>query len=322
MPGTESARQVREFQRMRIVSAMAAVACERGLALATIGDVTIEAGVSRKTFYDIFDNREDCLLAAIDQTVERVSERVRSACFAQRRTWINRTRIGLLSLLHFCDEEPAFARLCVIDSVAAGPEVLDRRKELLARLAGLVDEGRTAARREPPPLAAEGVVGGVLSVVHRRLVVAGGTRFVEMLGPLMSFIVLPYRGSDVAHRELHRPLPNDIGGANGSASATDRGGGLNMRLTYRTIRVLGAIAAEPGLSNARVSERAGVTDQGQISKLLSRLAGLQLIENTGPGRRNGAANAWQLTGHGEAIVRLARQRQAPQSDGLVRGRRK
>jgi AcrR family transcriptional regulator len=296
---------------MRIVSAMAAVACERGLALATIGDVTIKAGVSRKTFYDIFDNREDCLLAAIDQTVERVSERVRSACLARRRTWTNRMRIGLLSLLHFCDQEPAFARLCVIDSMAAGPEVLDRRKELLERLARLVDEGRTAARREPPPLAAEGVVGGVLSVIHRRLVVADGTPFVEMLGPLMSFIVLPYRGTGVAHRELHRPLPNDIDGANESASATDRGRGLNMRLTHRTMRVLGAIAAEPGLSNARVSERAGVRDQGQISKLLSRLAGLQLIENTGPGQRNGAANAWQLTGHGEAIERLARQRQAP-----------
>jgi len=83
-----------------------------------------------------------------------------------------------------------------------------------------------------------------------------------------------------------------------------------MRLTYRTMRVLSAIAAEPGLSNARVSERAGVTDQGQISKLLSRLAGLQLIENTGQGQRNGAVNAWQLTDRGEAIERHASQQRA------------
>jgi len=61
-----------------------------------------------------------------------------------------------------------------------------------------------------------------------------------------------------------------------------------MRLTDRTVRVLAAIAAiaaQPGLSNRQISQRAGITDQGQISKLLSRLAGLQLIENTGEGQR-------------------------------------
>jgi chromosome segregation and condensation protein ScpB len=163
----------------------------------------------------------------------------------------------------------------------------------------------------------------VLGVVHRRLVLADGTPFVEMLGPLMSFIVLPYRGRGIAHRELHRPPPIDIGQTKGSPSTpngfrnvTSQVEGLDMRLTYRTIRVLEAIAAEPGLSNARVSERAGVTDQGQISKLLSRLAGLELIENTGQGQRNGAANAWQLTGRGEAVERLVEQHRAPRFDGL------
>ena len=164
-------------------------------------------------------------------------------------------------------------------------------------------------------------MGGVLGVVHRRLVVSDGDPFVEMLGPLMSFVVLPYRGGGLARRELHRPLPIYVGGTNGSAIAAERVEGLDMRMTYRTIRVLNAIATEPGLSNARVSERAGVIDQGQISKLLSRLAGLQLIENTGQGQRNGAANAWQLTDRGEAIERLGR-RQRAQFDGLERGRRK
>jgi AcrR family transcriptional regulator len=302
---------------------MVAVAYERGVARATVGDVTAKAGVSRKTFYELFDDREHCLLATIDQTVERASERVRSACVVQRRSWINWIRAGLLSLLRFCDEEPARARLCVVDSMAAGPEVLSRRKELLEQLAALVDEGRAAARREPPPFTAEGVVGGVLSVLHRRLVVPDGTPFVEMLGPLTSFVVLPYRGGSIADRELHRPLPTDIGTTNGSRrtltgsrSATSRVEGLDIRLTYRTIRVLEVVAAEPGLSNARVSERAGVTDQGQISKLLSRLAGLDLIENTGQGQRNGATNAWQLTGRGQAVERLVRQHRAPQFDGL------
>jgi AcrR family transcriptional regulator len=305
---------------MRIVSAMVAVACEKGVAPATVGDVIARAAVSRKTFYEIFNNREDCLVAAIDQTVERVSEGVRSACASQQPTWIDRMRAGVFSLLDFCDQEPALARFCVVDAMATGPEVLDQRNELLVQLARLVDEGRTAARREPSPLAAEGVVGGVLSIIHRRLVLSDGAPFIEMLGPLMSLIVLPYCGDGLARRELHQPLPIDVARTSQSASVTGRVEGLDMRLTYRTVRVLGAIAAEPGLSNVRVGERAGVIDQGQISKLLSRLARLQLIENTGQGQRHGAANAWQLTDRGKAIERLVSQQRVSQFDGLVRGR--
>ncbi|MGO8906444.1 MAG: MarR family transcriptional regulator [Solirubrobacteraceae bacterium] len=84
-----------------------------------------------------------------------------------------------------------------------------------------------------------------------------------------------------------------------------------MRLTYRTVRVLAAIAAQPGLSNRQISQRAGITDQGQISRLLSRLARLQPIENTGQGQRKGSANAWRLTGHGEAVDRAIRHERLP-----------
>ncbi|MGA2452177.1 MAG: helix-turn-helix domain-containing protein [Solirubrobacteraceae bacterium] len=84
-----------------------------------------------------------------------------------------------------------------------------------------------------------------------------------------------------------------------------------MRLTYRTVRVLVAIAAQPGLSNSQISQRAGITDQGQISRLLSRLARLQLIENTGQGQRKGAANAWRLTRRGEAVERTIRHERLP-----------
>ncbi len=84
-----------------------------------------------------------------------------------------------------------------------------------------------------------------------------------------------------------------------------------MRLTYRTVRVLAAIAARPGLSNGQISQREGIADERQISRLLSRLAGLQLIENTGEGQRKGSANAWRLTRRGEAVERRIRQERLP-----------
>jgi len=81
-----------------------------------------------------------------------------------------------------------------------------------------------------------------------------------------------------------------------------------MRLTYRTSRVLMAIAERPGTSNREVSERAGIVDQGQISRLLGRLEGLGLISNLGGGAIRGAPNAWTLTAAGEDVEREIQQR--------------
>jgi DNA-binding MarR family transcriptional regulator len=81
---------------------------------------------------------------------------------------------------------------------------------------------------------------------------------------------------------------------------------LPMRLTYRTARVLETIAEQPGVSNRLVGEYAGVSDQGQISKLLARLERLGLIENAGEGQRAGEANAWRLTGTGERVAQSIR----------------
>ncbi|MEA2201773.1 MAG: hypothetical protein QOI89_2369 [Solirubrobacteraceae bacterium] len=80
-----------------------------------------------------------------------------------------------------------------------------------------------------------------------------------------------------------------------------------MRVTYRTTRVLAAIAAQPGLSNSEIGQRAGVNDQGQISKLLARLARLGLAENVRAGQANGLPNAWQLTPRGKELERTVAQ---------------
>jgi DNA-binding MarR family transcriptional regulator len=78
---------------------------------------------------------------------------------------------------------------------------------------------------------------------------------------------------------------------------------LEIRVTYRTCRVLAAIESDPGLSNKQAAAAAGITDQGQISRLLARLSGLELIENGGSGQIAGHANAWQLTPAGRELQR-------------------
>jgi AcrR family transcriptional regulator len=250
---------------------------------------------------------QECLLAAVEQAVVLVDERARLA-YGPEDAWVDRVRAGLFALLELFDERPAFARQCVVHALAGGPEVLARRGEVLARVARVIDEGREDARREPPPLTAEGVVSGALGVIHTRLLDADAGRLTELLNPLMSFIVTPYLGGGAARIELHRPAPAPTAatGRNDAvlsvAPAVAPLEGVETRLTPRTVRVLEAIAARPGLSNSEVSMHAGVTDQGQISKLLARLARVGLIES----RPRKVKHAWRLTHKGHELQRTLR----------------
>ena len=92
----------------------------------------------------------------------------------------------------------------------------------------------------------------------------------------MNIIVLPYLGARAAGRELSRPAPEIQRDAStwrvARLRASDPMAGLSMRLTYRTVRVLVVIGERPGANNREIAERSGVADQGQISKLLARLA--------------------------------------------------
>jgi DNA-binding MarR family transcriptional regulator len=116
----------------------------------------------------------------------------------------------------------------------------------------------------------------------------------------MSMIVLPYLGPAAARRELSRTVPKTRARLP-RRTERDPLRELEMRLTYRTVRVLMAVAANPGSSNRAVADGAGIKDQGQISKLLARLKRLDLIENTGEGSARGGPNAWVLTERGREV---------------------
>jgi DNA-binding MarR family transcriptional regulator len=120
-------------------------------------------------------------------------------------------------------------------------------------------------------------------------------------------IVLPYLGSAVARRELTRPVPRVRLAGDGLSHSEERLSArqAGVRLTYRTARVLSAISDYPGASNREVAERAGIVDQGQISKLLTRLEARELIVKIGEGRTRGAPNSWRLTERGEVVLRAA-----------------
>jgi AcrR family transcriptional regulator len=302
---------VTEIQRSRMLAAALEAVEEVGYGRMTVAQVIGRAKVSRKTFYDVFADREDCFLAALEQSVSQVGRAAREA-YEREGVWREGIRAGLAELLVFLDADPALARLCLVEALGAGPRVLERRAEMLEELAELVDRGRfvTSAVREPPEVAAEGVVGAVFAVLHTRVLEGGGEPFTNLLGSLMNIVVLPYLGARAASRELTRPAPEprQNGGPPPGGEIRDPLAGLNMRLTYRTVRVLVVIAQRPGASNREIADRSGVTDQGQISKLLARLARLELVENSGEGQEKGGSNAWHLTPRGARVERATRPR--------------
>jgi AcrR family transcriptional regulator len=312
---------VEEDRRTRVLEALAEAMAERGPAASTVtvAEVIARSGVTNAAFEELFVDREGCLLAAFDLGVERAAALTVAAFEAESR-WLDAIKAALAGLLRFLEDEPALGRLTVVYSMGGGARVLRRRMEVLGLVAAVVDRGRAEmppGKQEPPPVIAEGVVGAVVTVLQSRLLAEYPQPLTELFGALTSMIVLPYLGSGVARRELTRPVPRlrAVDDRTSSAPAARGGHETGTRLTYRTARVLAAIEDYPGASNREVAERAGIVDQGQISKLLSRLEARQLIEKLGEGKTRGAPNAWRLTEQGEWLMSNPAMRGARRGGG-------
>jgi AcrR family transcriptional regulator len=353
--GTRSAQvdPVAQIQRARVLAATFEVYARHGAASASVTHIVQRAGVSRRTFYELFADRDECLLAALDDALLR-ARAAALPCWRAPEPWPARLRGAIAALLCFFEDDPPATRLLLVESLAAGPAALARRAQALAALAAAVDEGRESVAVEPPavdegrsartvepsavdegrgsvaveppaveegrgaravePFAytAEGVVGGMLSIVQTRVLADAGDSLSELAPQLCAIAVLPYLGAAAARREAARPAPRrDARAGNGTAvragaDGRSKLGALPIRLTHRTIRVLLAIGTRPGASNRAVAAAAGVLDQGQISKLLRRLERVGLIENTGAPAiedvQRGLPNAWRLTDAGEALA--------------------
>lgn len=301
---------VEQDDRTKILEAMAAELSERttGAGTVTPMEVQLRAGVSPAVFHSLFVDLEACLLATFDLGVQRASASVIPA-FKAEASWLDAIKAALASLLCFLEEEPTLGRLLVFHSLGAGADVQRRRREVSSALATVVDGGASRSQRgrhRPPPVIAEGVVGAVAAILQNHMLAERPEPLLLRFGELISVIVLPYLGSSVARRELSRPVPPPRAQGYSAIAANGRvAASAPVRITYRTARVLHAIADYPGASNREVAERAGIVDQGQISKLLGRLEARALIANKGGSKARGAPNAWQLSEYGAQLLNEA-----------------
>ena len=179
------------------------VVAEKGYAAATIGDLTAEAGVSRTTFYELFGDKEACFLAAYDNAVETLVRRVIAAYESEQR-WPQRARAGLAALLEALAEEPALARLSLVDIGSVGPVAQRRYRATVQRLTPLFDEGRDWAPggRSLPPNTSRMAIGGVTGLIADELLAGRAEQLPDLLSDVLFATLVPYIGPDAAAREV------------------------------------------------------------------------------------------------------------------------
>ena len=183
-------------QRERIVASVIEVVSSTGYAGLTVKDVIERAGVSRRTFYEHFSNKEDVFLAAYDSVVEQLLGEVRLA-YAGGRNWPERVAQGLSTFLELLAAQPALAHVCIVEVLAAGPDALGRRARAIEAFCNLVRPEATSAR-PVPLLAAEVVVGGIYEIVFAHVSRGEAAALPELWPELLFNMLLPFVGSRIA----------------------------------------------------------------------------------------------------------------------------
>ena len=192
----------REFvvhnQRERLIAGLAEAVAENGYAGTTIGHITRHAAVSRRTFYEHFSSKDDCFIAAYDTVMEELRGRV-AAAFEEEEDWPHAIRAGIAAMLAFLAAEPNLARLSIVEALVAGPVVVDRYDAAVQSLVPYFEAGREGRSPEVlerlSPSTEEALVGGMISLISRRII-AGRTEDLEELGPdLVEFALTPYIGT-------------------------------------------------------------------------------------------------------------------------------
>jgi AcrR family transcriptional regulator len=193
--------QVAHNQRERLIAGLASAVAEHGYRAVTITHVTKAAKVSRRVFYENFESKEECFLAAFDAVAGHVGELVAAAADSEP-DWPHRAVAAAGSVLAFLATEPDLARLCLVESQSAGPVVAARFHVAVGELVPPLRLGRAERPRgrELPGSTEDQVVGALVSLASRTVAAGEAARLEALLPDFAEFILAPYLGPDEAER--------------------------------------------------------------------------------------------------------------------------
>lgn len=197
-----SREQVAHHQRERLIAGLASAVAAKGYAAVTLTDITREAKVSRRVFYENFESKEQCFLAAFEVVVEHLRELVVEAV-APVEGWPQQAIAATRAVLDFLASEPALARLLLVESRGAGPAVTARFNQAVAEIVPALRRGRgerPSDDRSLPDSTEDTVIGSLISLVHRKVAAGETERLEDLLPDCVEFVLAPYLGSAEASR--------------------------------------------------------------------------------------------------------------------------
>jgi AcrR family transcriptional regulator len=180
----------------------------RGYERTTVSRVLSVAELDEAVFSEHFRDKHDCFEQALDELIGAV-ERASLDLFELDAPWAEQVRLGLERMLAALSSDPAAARVLLVEMLSAGPEAYERRRRALTLLASLMERGRaeSASAIHLPPQTSEAIVGGVVSILHRRALLGETDKLPSLRADLTYFALLPYLEHERALAVATQPAP-------------------------------------------------------------------------------------------------------------------
>ena len=194
---------VAQNQRSRLIAALIEVLHEVGYQKTTVSLIGARAAVSKSDFYKHFESKDDCFRAAYDDAIERIRERVRAACEEHSEDeWPPRMRDGIVAAVTMLKDDPPLAGIALVEGLRAGRGVYDRYQAAIESFVPYLREGAPAAPGggEVPTTTDEAVVGGIASLLGRRVLAGELERLPDLVPDILEFAMTPYLGAAEARR--------------------------------------------------------------------------------------------------------------------------
>jgi AcrR family transcriptional regulator len=194
---------VAQNQRERLIAGLTQALYEVGYQKTTVSLIGRRAAVSKSDFYKHFDSKDECFVAAYEAAIARIRKQVLVACEgAEGGQWPQRIRDGLEALLKLFAADPALGSIALVEGLRAGRGVYDRYQAAVESFVGILREGAplTPAGTEVPEATDEAVVGGVASLLGRRILAGEAEQLSELFPEILEFVLAAYLGGEEARR--------------------------------------------------------------------------------------------------------------------------
>ncbi len=191
-PRPELSREfVAEHKRKRIMTATAELVAERGYESTKISDIVKRAGVARKTLYENFSGKEEVFLATFDAAVAEAMRRIEESCRPLGDDWQARAEAGLAAFLDYVAEEPALARMCLVEALTAGPAAAEHYEAAVQEFVALTQRYIPRAEKLPDTID-ETLIGGIAWIVYQHVRRGEAEEVAKLLPELAEFLLAPY----------------------------------------------------------------------------------------------------------------------------------